>query len=96
MTSPARSHAEHLIESQIRQRMNYFSPSKNDLDFYQRKVGRLEGDLTQLQGSPSLTQRSSASPDCDSGLLRISKSSTSCLPSRTIACCTRTASSPRN
>jgi len=50
MTSPARSRAEHLIESEIRQRINYFSPSKNDLDFYQRKAGRLEGDLTQLQG----------------------------------------------
>jgi hypothetical protein len=41
MSSPVKSRAEHLIESEIRQRINYFSPSKNDLDFYQRKVGRL-------------------------------------------------------
>ena len=56
MTSPSRSRAEHLIESEIRQRINYFSPSKNDLDFYQRKVGRLEGDLTQLQEELSIAR----------------------------------------
>lgn len=47
MSSPGK--ADYEIEHQIKKRINLDSPSRNDLDFYLRKVRRLENDnqLTQ-------------------------------------------------
>lgn len=36
--------------------MHYDSPTKYDIDYYQRKVHRLENDLTALQDELSLAQ----------------------------------------
>lgn len=38
-----------MAEEELQKRINYESPSKYDIDFYQRKVNRLENDLAQLQ-----------------------------------------------
>ena len=42
-------HVERELEQEITNRINSDSPTKYDLDFYKRKVGRLENDCNQLQ-----------------------------------------------
>jgi hypothetical protein len=47
MSSPHRSIAEHLLESEIRQRSRLID---NNTDFYQLKLTRLEQDFALVTG----------------------------------------------
>lgn len=39
----------HELDNEIEKRIHHESPTKYDIDFYQRKVTRLENDLNDVQ-----------------------------------------------